>query len=633
MTISIETAKVQHFGNGATTIFVVPFYFFDDSHLAVYTLSGSTETLLTLGADYTVTGAGVPAGGSVTLTVAPADGVVVTIARDVPVTQETDYVPNDPFPADSHEDAIDKLTMICQQLSEAMDRTLRLAISVSGVSTLLPPPESKAIIGWTEDETALRNWAAVDFATAALTQDYHVETFEGDGSTTVFALADDPGTTSNLVVFIDGVRAVPVVDYALSYSASIARISFVSPPLDEAEILAQYVRALPGSSSPGAGSVTVASLASGFVLPIANGGTAATTAAAARTSLGLGDVAWKSQPNTFSKSQQILSTSPDSNGGLTYAVSSKATYTSAATYGGATPEHGAVHAWALFGDGAVPATINNKYLTPLIGRANDNSDGSGNVLWGVVTEAIAGMWWDGATWHYPRNCTVLGGEAAAANFVGYDANTPVIVGWDVVFKNRMDVETAVRNNNGNRFNYNARGLMISSQLRGTDGKYCGWNSGIWFGGGSLDLDAGRDWCVGIAFNQACWTAGYMTRQPYLYTWQQDVTYYGVIHNTAGQWLEWRAGANGLGPTYTVTTRMQLGMADGLLRTQTGYGLVNNGETGRTLLWLTTNLGVSNLLGVSSANAVWAAAAPGATVGKLRILVDGAPYAIEVKAWS
>jgi hypothetical protein len=43
----------------------------------------------------------------------------------VPITQLVDYVYNDRFPAETHEKALDKLTMICQALGEVSARTLR----------------------------------------------------------------------------------------------------------------------------------------------------------------------------------------------------------------------------------------------------------------------------------------------------------------------------------------------------------------------------------------------------------------------------------------------------------------------------------------------------------------------------
>lgn len=55
---------------------------------------------------------------------APMTGAQIIINRVVPVTQETDYVANDPFPAESHERALDKLTMLVQQAFSYLSRAL-----------------------------------------------------------------------------------------------------------------------------------------------------------------------------------------------------------------------------------------------------------------------------------------------------------------------------------------------------------------------------------------------------------------------------------------------------------------------------------------------------------------------------
>jgi hypothetical protein len=54
--------------------------------------------------------------------------VIVSILRVLPLTQTVDYVPYDAFPAQTHEGALDKLTMIDQQLQEQIDRALKLPV-------------------------------------------------------------------------------------------------------------------------------------------------------------------------------------------------------------------------------------------------------------------------------------------------------------------------------------------------------------------------------------------------------------------------------------------------------------------------------------------------------------------------
>lgn len=119
---------MSYAGNGSTTTFSVNFYFIEQSHLKVILRSSAgVETVKTLSTDYSVTGAGVPSGGSITMVTAPAVGETLVIQRNVPLTQTTDYQPNDPFPANTHEQALDKLTMETQQLQLGVDRAIKFA--------------------------------------------------------------------------------------------------------------------------------------------------------------------------------------------------------------------------------------------------------------------------------------------------------------------------------------------------------------------------------------------------------------------------------------------------------------------------------------------------------------------------
>ncbi len=127
MTVSTSVYKAGPYaGSGTTGPFTVTFRFLANSHLRVIkTSTTGSETTLNLGVDYSVTGAG-GASGTVTLTSPLLTGEKLTIVRNVPLTQETDYVFDDSFPAESHEQALDKLTMITQQLAEEVDRAVKV---------------------------------------------------------------------------------------------------------------------------------------------------------------------------------------------------------------------------------------------------------------------------------------------------------------------------------------------------------------------------------------------------------------------------------------------------------------------------------------------------------------------------
>lgn len=127
MTVASQTSRVSYAGNGSTVLFAVPFYFLENGHLRVVLRSSAgVETVQTITTNYTVTGAGNPSGGSITMVVAPPSGSTLVIVRNVPVTQETDYQANDPFPAESHERALDKLTMIAQQSDDVGNRAIKI---------------------------------------------------------------------------------------------------------------------------------------------------------------------------------------------------------------------------------------------------------------------------------------------------------------------------------------------------------------------------------------------------------------------------------------------------------------------------------------------------------------------------
>ena len=79
--------------------------------------------------NYTVSGAGTDSGGNVTFVTAPGSTDTVVIQRKLDLTQGTDYVANDPFPAESHEDALDRLTFITQQIQEEVDRSIKASVT------------------------------------------------------------------------------------------------------------------------------------------------------------------------------------------------------------------------------------------------------------------------------------------------------------------------------------------------------------------------------------------------------------------------------------------------------------------------------------------------------------------------
>ena len=115
--VQTDISSIVYVGNVSTTAaYPVPFNFFRDEDLVVIVKdAANVEETQLLNTDYTVAGEGDPNGGAVTFTWAVPATSFVTILRDIDATQLTSYEEADAFPAKSHERALDKLTMLCQQ--------------------------------------------------------------------------------------------------------------------------------------------------------------------------------------------------------------------------------------------------------------------------------------------------------------------------------------------------------------------------------------------------------------------------------------------------------------------------------------------------------------------------------------
>lgn len=135
MAITSTVNKLTYNGNGTQTVFPFSFKIFEETDIQVIlTQADGTEIPLALTTDYTVSAIrdDYTNGGNVTTTGSfspPASGETLTLVRLMPLTQETDYTENDSFPAETHENALDKLTMIAQQLNEEITRNLVVPIT------------------------------------------------------------------------------------------------------------------------------------------------------------------------------------------------------------------------------------------------------------------------------------------------------------------------------------------------------------------------------------------------------------------------------------------------------------------------------------------------------------------------
>ena len=116
MTISTLTFYRVYIATAAQTVFPYDFMILSAADIRVY----DDGTLLALGVDYTVSGAGSEAGGNITFIVGRTAGHSILLRRETPRTQATDLNAGQQFYEAVIEAMADKLTLILQEFPGAV---------------------------------------------------------------------------------------------------------------------------------------------------------------------------------------------------------------------------------------------------------------------------------------------------------------------------------------------------------------------------------------------------------------------------------------------------------------------------------------------------------------------------------
>lgn len=314
MTISSTASRIAYAGNGVTVAFSFPYYFLANADLVVILKNDTTgvETVKTITTHYTVAGAGIPAGGTVTMVTAPATGETLTIYRDPAATQSLDLVNNDKLPAEPLEQAIDRNMMVSQRVKDQAARSIRLSEGYAATfDTTLPALlEAGAAIIINEDGDGLEMGptasdiddaqanaaAAASSAAAALVsenaaeaaanlvifgQNLIINQFSGTGAQTAFTLSSDPGNENNTWVFLSGVYISK-----LNYSVSGTTLTFIGAPPSGTNNIEVIVGNVLSVGTPSDGSVTKTKMeqsTTSFAGEISNFGFSATQGSGAIT--------------------------------------------------------------------------------------------------------------------------------------------------------------------------------------------------------------------------------------------------------------------------------------------------------------------------------------------------------------
>ena len=214
MTISSTTVKVSYFGNGSTTVFAYTFKILDDDEIQVIIRSSTgTETVKTKTTHYTVSGVGSSGGGNITFLTAPTATQTVVLRRLTTQTQETDYIANDPFPADSHEDALDRITMVAQEIQEELGRAIKLSKTNTMTST-----------EFTVDDTDRANKILAFDTNGEISVTQELGTYKGNWATaTAYYGRDIVKDTSNNNIYIANTAHTSTGSQPISTNADVAK--------------------------------------------------------------------------------------------------------------------------------------------------------------------------------------------------------------------------------------------------------------------------------------------------------------------------------------------------------------------------------------------------------------------------
>lgn len=196
MTVSSSTNRNGPYsGNGSTTVFARTFLVTDADHLKVYqTISGVTTEV---SSGITKDGIGA-ASGNVTFDTAPAIGTTITLIRETPLTQETDYSAQGAVSTTQVETDLDLSAMRVQDQQESLGRTVKVPVSSALTDLELPAPVANAAIGWNAAGDGMANVSGLPTAAMSASTDNAIMRYDAGtgGLQDSGATLDDSGNLS-----------------------------------------------------------------------------------------------------------------------------------------------------------------------------------------------------------------------------------------------------------------------------------------------------------------------------------------------------------------------------------------------------------------------------------------------------
>jgi DNA polymerase III gamma/tau subunit len=273
MTISTTIVKNSYSGDGSTTTFSYTFKVLAEGDLTVIIRSAlGTETIKTLNTHYTITGVGNPAGGSIVFTAGniPSATETVVLLRDTAQTQAIDYIANDPFPAESHEEGLDRSVILAQELQEEVNRSIKLSRTNTMTNT-----------EFTVGPTDRANKVLAFDSSGELSVAQELGVFKGNWSSAeAFAVRDIVKDTSNNNIYICLTAHTSSGSQPLSSNVDIGKWSLI---VDAASATTSATNAAASATAAATSASNAATSATNAATSETNAATSATNAATSET--------------------------------------------------------------------------------------------------------------------------------------------------------------------------------------------------------------------------------------------------------------------------------------------------------------------------------------------------------------
>lgn len=240
MTVAAQNSYISYTGNGSTAAYSWPYKLFAAADLKVYTVVIATgvETLQTSGGggtyDYTINAAL----NTVTLNNNLPSTHKLFLTRVQSIEQTTDYIEGDAFPAQTHEDTLDKIVLQLQQHEEQLKRALKFKQSTATRSEpAVPELTANTLLKTNAAGDGFETQSTTDVTTVAgIASDITTVSGIASNVTAVAADATDIGTVATNIASVNTVAGdiSKVVTVANDLNEAVSEIETVAADLQEA---------------------------------------------------------------------------------------------------------------------------------------------------------------------------------------------------------------------------------------------------------------------------------------------------------------------------------------------------------------------------------------------------------------